>query len=189
MIILGNAIVSEELLERKFACQLHQCKGACCVEGDQGAPLEENEIEAIELNMPEVLPLLNEASVEWLKNNSFYTRDEEGDLVTACHPTGECVFANYQEDGILYCALEKAHQLGKSTFKKPISCHLYPIRTKQYGEYIALNYHHWNICNAACKAGEEQKIPVHQFLKDAIIRKMGENWYEELDAYYHHTKP
>lgn len=185
MLIIGKALVSEDILQKKFACQIQHCKGACCVEGDQGAPLEEDEINTIEKNLSQYLPYISEESKEIISQKGFYEKDSEGDWVTQCKPTGECVFANYSENGMLYCTIEKSFQDGNSSFQKPISCHLYPIRSKPYGDYLALNYHHWDICIAACKAGEELSIPVHHFLKSALVRKMGKTWYDELDAYYH----
>lgn len=184
MLILGKTLVSEEILQNKFACQIQHCKGACCIEGDYGAPLENEEIDFIDKNLPFYMPYISEESKEIIEQKGFYERDSDGDWVTRCRPTGECVFANYSNDGALYCTIEKAFLDGNSSFQKPISCHLYPIRAKPYGEYLALNYHHWDICSEACKAGAELSIPVHRFLKSALIRKMGNEWYEELDAYY-----
>lgn len=180
MIIVGKALVSEDILERKFACQLNACKGACCVQGDAGAPLEEEELEIIEKELPSIMPFMSEEGRKLLGERGFHEIDSDGDLGTVCAPTGECVFVNYN-NGIAVCSIEKAYLQSKTWFKKPLSCHLYPIRAKKYGEYIAMNYHHWDICSPACKAGEEGNVEVHKFLREALIRKMGPKWYTELE--------
>ncbi len=181
MLIVGNALVSEDVLDKQFACQLSQCHGACCVKGDAGAPLEASEIAIIAQEMEKIQPFLSEEGKETIIEQGFHTLDPEGESVTVCRPEGECVFVVY-EGLTAVCGIEKAYYAGQTTFKKPISCHLYPIRAKQYGEYLALNYHKWEICEPACQAGKAQQIPVYRFLKDALIRKMGEEWYTELAA-------
>jgi hypothetical protein len=180
MIIVGNALVSEDILEKKFACQIDKCKGECCVQGDAGAPLLKDEADIILDIYDKIEPYISAEGIAEIKENGFVTRDTDGDLVTVCRSSGECVFVVYESNGIASCAIEKAHTAGDIDFKKPISCHLYPIRTKKYGSYIAMNYHHWDICNDACKAGSEMNVPVYEFLREAIIRKMGEEWYKEL---------
>ncbi len=182
MIIVGNALVSEDILEKKFECQISLCKGACCVHGDAGAPLEASELEIIEKELEHVKPFMGEEGLSLLDAQGFHEKVRDGDLVTVCRPTGECLFVVYDEVGIAGCAIEKAYFDNKTWFRKPMSCHLYPIRAKQYGEYMALNYHHWNLCNDACKVGEEKKVPVYRFLKEALTRKMGPVWYEEFEA-------
>ncbi|MBL7812772.1 MAG: DUF3109 family protein [Bacteroidetes bacterium] len=181
MVIVGNALVSEEILERKFACQLGQCHGACCVQGDLGAPLEEEEVQILEQEMHHFMPFLSEEGKAEIALRGYAEQDPEGEWVTVCRPTGECVFVNY-DGAVAVCGIEKAWQAGKTWFRKPLSCHLYPIRAKKYGEYVALNYHNWSICAPACKAGEELKVPVHHFLREALVRKMGPSWYKELEA-------
>lgn len=181
MIIVQNVLVSEDILERKFACQLDKCHGACCVQGDAGAPLEPEEITIIEKELPNITPLMESEGLGVLNQRGFHTMDQEGDTGTSLRPGGECLFVVY-ENGVAACAIEKAYNAGKTWFKKPLSCHLYPIRAKRYGEYVALNYHQWEICTPACKAGEELKIPVHAFLRDALTRKFGPTWYGELKA-------
>lgn len=180
MIIVGNVIVSEDILERKFACQLGACKGACCVKGDAGAPLEQEEVEIIAAELENIKPFLPLEGLDYIQEHGFSTVDPDGETGTVCRPTGECVFVNY-ENGIATCGIEKAYYAGKTWFHKPLSCHLYPIRAKKYGEYTALNYHNWEICSPACKAGEEQKISVHRFVKDALVRKFGPKWYGDLE--------
>lgn len=182
MIIVGNALLSEDILEKKFVCQLDKCKGACCVQGDAGAPLLHEELNVIENVMDKVKPYMRESALKLIEETAFFARDpRDGELVTQCEETGECVFVNYDDNGIAKCTIEQAHNQSEIGFKKPVSCHLYPIRAKKYGTHIALNYHHWDICSDACKAGEEFKVPVFRFLKEPLIRKLGEEWYQELE--------
>ncbi len=181
MIIHESTIISEDLLEKNFICNLSKCKGACCVEGDQGAPLNEDELKAIERNLEAIKPYLTPASLKAIEEKGSWETDPEGDVVTTCLPSGECNFSRY-ENGILSCGMEQAWKDGKSDFRKPISCHLYPIRVSQVGEYDALNYHRWDVCKPACVLGDEHKVPVFKFLKDALIRKYGEEWYADLEA-------
>lgn len=182
MIIVGNALLSEDILEKKFVCQLDKCKGACCVQGDAGAPLLHEELNSIEEVMEKVKPYMRESALTLIEETSFFARDpRDGELVTQCEDSGECVFVNYDEKGTAKCTIEQAYNQGEIDFKKPISCHLYPIRAKKYGTHVALNYHKWEICSDACKAGEEMKVPVFRFLKEPLIRKMGEEWYQELE--------
>jgi hypothetical protein len=181
MLIVGNALVSEDIIEKKFACDTRACLGACCVKGDAGAPLLSQEIEIIENEFPSIKPFLSEDGLRNIESQGFHTTDPDGESVTTCLPDGECSFLVY--DGLTAtCGIENAHKAGKTSFKKPISCHLYPIRAKQYGEYTALNYHRWDICEPACKRGENDNVPVYVFLKDALIRKMGEAWFAELTS-------
>lgn len=182
MIIVGNALLSEDILDKKFVCQLDKCKGACCVQGDAGAPLLHEELSTIENILDTVKPHMRESALKLIEETSFFARDpRDGELVTQCEESGECVFVNYDEKGIAKCTIEQAYNQGEIDFKKPISCHLYPIRAKKYGTHVALNYHKWEICSDACKAGEEMKVPVFRFLKEPLIRKMGEEWYQELE--------
>jgi hypothetical protein len=181
MIIVGDAILSEDILDKRFVCQLDQCKGACCIEGDAGAPLLHAELEIIENVLPTVKKYMRSDALEYLAEKGFHTRDPDGELVTECQKSGECVFVQYDGSGIAKCSFEMAYEAGESAFKKPISCHLYPIRAKRYGNYTALNYHKWDICNPACKAGSEMNVRVFEFLKEPLIRKMGADWYKELE--------
>lgn len=181
MIIVGNALVSEEILDRRFICQLDKCHGACCVQGDAGAPLAAEELTLLEAELPAIRPYLSREGLAEIDASGMAETDREGEAVTRCLPGGECVFVVY-EGPVAVCGIEKAWQAGATSFRKPVSCHLYPIRAKKYGEYIAMNYHHWDICSPACKAGNEQQVPVYRFLRDALVRKMGPEWYEELEA-------
>ncbi|MFZ9756024.1 MAG: DUF3109 family protein [Bacteroidia bacterium] len=189
MVIVGNALVSEDIFERKFACQIGKCKGICCVEGDVGAPLENVEITEIESQLPGIRPFMSPEGLDLLDHGGFHETDEDGEPVTRCQESGECVFVVYTAQGVASCAIEQAHAQSQSSFRKPISCHLYPIRAKKYGAYTAMNYHNWDICSDACQAGTEGNIAVHEFLKDALIRKMGPEWYQELCEVYAAWKP
>jgi hypothetical protein len=181
MIIVDDALISEDILEKKFVCQLDKCKGACCVQGDAGAPLMHSEIKEIKDRLDQVKPYMMEESINKITKYDFWTRDRDGDLVTECMNDGACVFVNYRTDGTTECSIERAYMDGKIDYKKPVSCHLYPIRANKFGSYIAMNYHHWDICRDACIAGEDLKVPVYQFLKEALTRKMGAKWYEKLE--------
>lgn len=185
MIIIQEKIVSTQLFTKSFICNLSKCKGACCWEGDFGAPLEESEEDQIRQSyetIKDYLPQENRDRIEEHGVAKFYTgMNARG---TQLMPDNACVFMNKNDNGIAYCGIEKAHQDGKSTLQKPISCHLYPIRVSKNEKtnFEALNYDEWDICSAACQLGEEQQMPVYQFLKEAIIRKYGESFFEELEA-------
>ena len=185
MIIIQEKIVSTQLFQKSFVCNLTKCKGACCWEGDYGAPLETEEIEAIRDSydvIQDYLPTENREYIEVNGLTRFYKgMNAEG---TQLMPDKSCVFMNKDHNGIAVCGIEQAHRDGKTDFKKPISCHLYPIRISknENTNFEALNYDEWEICSPACQLGEEMKVPVYQFLKEAIIRKYGEAFYEEMDA-------
>ena len=181
MLIVGNALVSEDIIEKKFACNTHVCHGVCCVQGDAGAPLLAIELAIIEKELPKIQSFLSAEGLKNIEEQGFHTSDPDGEPVTTCLPGGECSFLVY-EGLTATCGIENAWKAGKTDFQKPVSCHLYPIRAKQYSEYTALNYHRWSICEPACQRGEQENIPVYAFLKEALIRKMGEAWYEELKA-------
>jgi hypothetical protein len=180
LLIHEPALISEDLLEKHFICDLAKCKGACCIEGEFGAPLDEEEIAILESELPNILPYLDPKGVKALKKHGVWEKDSEGDIVTTCLPTGECNFA-IRENGILGCGIEKAWKAGATTFQKPISCHLYPIRISKVGDYDALNYNRWDICKPACALGKKHQVPVFKFLKGALERKFGEKWYRELE--------
>lgn len=184
MIIIQDKLVSNDVVEEHFACNLNACKGACCWEGDFGAPLEKEEIMLLENDIHSIKPFLNEPGIAAIEENgisTFYKEpQEEG---TTLLENGACAFLIF--DGpIAKCGIEQAHKNGASELKKPISCHLYPVRvTKEEDKgFEALNYDKWDICSAACTSGKKQKIRVYEFVKEAIIRKYGKAFYEELDA-------
>lgn len=181
MIVIQSTIVSEELFDKKFTCHLEKCKGACCVEGDRGAPLNKDELEKIEQLLPKVKPFMTPEYAKDVEKNGFYEIDEDDEPVTTCQPTGECNFVVYDETGTTQCAIELAYKAGEIDYKKPISCHLYPIRLQKYRDFTAVNYSQWDICKPACGLGEELNVPVYKFTKEALIRKFGQEWYDELE--------
>ena len=180
MIQIDDTVVSDILLEKKFVCNLNACKGACCVEGDAGAPLEENELEELASVFPLVKEYLSENSIKAL-NEDLFTLDEDGEYVTQLVNGKECAFVFFDKKGITKCSIEQAYNDGKTNFKKPISCHLFPIRLTQYKNFTAVNYAHWDICDEACDLGEKLGVQTYQFLKEPLIRKFGENWFKELE--------
>ena len=180
MIVHENTLVSLDILENEFVCNLSKCKGICCVEGEFGAPLEEEELTIIQNELPAILPYLNPGARKKIEIHGFYETDSDGDLVTQCMSGRDCVFA-ISEKGVYKCGIEKAYEEGKTTFKKPVSCHLYPARLDKVGEYIAINYNVWEICSPACKFGAKLKVPVYKFLKDSLVRRFGAEWYEGLE--------
>lgn len=179
MIQIGKTLISDDIKEQFFVCDLEKCKGACCVEGDLGAPLLLDELVKIEESIEAVKPYLSEEAVEALDKNGGYVLDDEGDFSTTTINNRECAFAFY-DSGILKCGIEKAHKEGKTDFRKPISCHLYPIREVKLHDHIALNYDRWHICSPACGLGKDLGVPVYKFLKEALTRRFGEDWYREL---------
>ncbi|MBI1221390.1 MAG: DUF3109 family protein [Bacteroidetes bacterium] len=187
MIAIGDTLISEDLLESYFACNLSACKGACCIEGDQGAPLLEDELSQIEKNLPAILPYLPEEQQEKIRRDGFYTYYPDGDLGTSMMNNGACVFVT-SENGILGCGMEKAFFEKKSDFHKPISCHLYPVRVKTYKEFTSVNYNRWDICNPACHLGKEQETPLYLFVENALVRRFGQEWMDALKSTAEHLK-
>lgn len=183
MIIVQDTLLSQDLFDKQFVCNLDKCKGACCIKGDTGAPLNEDDVDAIEQNLEKIKPFMSEEGLAQIAKNNFYEIDpKDGELVTTCRPvTEECNFVVYNDKGITECAIENAYNAGETDYKKPISCHLYPIRIANLKSYTALNYHKWDICSPACSLGEELKVPVYRFLKEAIVRRFGEEYYHELE--------
>jgi len=181
MLQIEDTIISFDVLDKKFLCNLLVCKGACCVEGDAGAPLEWDEIDKIEALLPEIIDDLSEASKEVIREQGVFYFDIENEPVTSIVNGRECVFTFTDENGICKCAIEKAYKAGKTDFQKPVSCHLYPIRVQKYNAFRAVNYHHWNICNCGVALGNEQQLPVFRFLKEPLIRKFGADWYNQLE--------
>lgn len=180
MILIDNTCISDDISDQLFVCDIEKCKGACCVEGDSGAPLEEEEVAILERIYPYVEPYLTDAGKEVIAREGVYSKDWEGDLVTPVIDGKECAYAFYDDKNILKCGIEAAHADGKIDFKKPISCHLYPIRITKYEQYHAINYDRWSICSPACSLGQELGVPVYKFLKEPLIRAYGEDWYRQL---------
>lgn len=182
MILVGKTVISDDIKENFFVCNLEKCKGACCVEGDLGAPLEAEELKQLEEAFPAVEPYLNEEGKKAIKEQGLYLYDSDGDYSTPTINGRECAYAVYDEKGILKCGIEQAYNDKKTNFRKPVSCHLYPIRIQKYDNYEAINYDRWHICDPACSLGKELHVPLYKFLKEALIRKYGEEWYRELVA-------
>ncbi|HBH24946.1 MAG TPA: DUF3109 domain-containing protein [Cytophagales bacterium] len=181
MITIDNTIISDDLAESFFVCNLEKCKGACCVEGDLGAPLEKEELRNLEEIYEKVEPYLSEEGKQAIREQGLYIYDDEGDFSTPTVGGRECAYAIYDERGILKCGIEQAYNDGKTDFKKPISCHLYPVRITKYEQYDAVNYDRWEICAPACNFGKSLNVPLFEFLKGALTRKYGKKWYEELE--------
>lgn len=182
MIQIDDTLVSLDVIEQHFLCDLSHCKGECCVEGDSGAPLEKEEEEELKKALPEVWNDLSpEAQAVIEKQGVAYT-DSDGDLVTSIVGNKDCVFTCYDTDGTCKCAIEKAYREGRVSFYKPVSCHLYPIRITKYDTFQAVNYHRWNVCRAAEILGRKENVPVYKFLKEPLIRKFGKEWYEALET-------
>ncbi len=182
MIIIGETLVSEELFEEFFVCDLSACKGACCVEGESGAPLEKEELDRIEEIYEDVKPFMRPEGIAAIEKDGLYQLDSDGDLVTTLvGHHGACSFVTYDEKGIAKCALEQAYLAGKTNWKKPISCHLYPVRLATLPDYIAVNYHRWHVCEPACDCGLALKVPVYKFLKEPLTRKFGTAWFDEME--------
>ena len=179
MLEIGKTIISLDVLEKQFLCDLLKCKGACCVEGDSGAPITAEEAEAIEEAYPEVQPYLSESHKEEIKIQGFAVIDFEGDLVTPLVENRQCVYT-YEDKGILKCGIEKAFLDGKIKFRKPVSCHLFPIRITKYKRFDAVNYQQIDICKPGRQCGKSEKLPLYVFLKEPLIRQYGEEWYEQL---------
>jgi hypothetical protein len=174
-------LLSEDIFDKKFVCNLDACKGACCWEGEYGAPLNEDEIDILKAIYPKVKPYLTPAGIAAIEEQGTYISDEDEDLSTPLiGEAGPCVYINYSDNGTAYCGIEKAYLDGVVDFKKPISCHLYPIRLSVQPHYITFNYEKWDICSDACKLGDELKVPVYSFLKDALVRRFGAEFYVKL---------
>lgn len=183
MIAIDNVLLSDQVVEVQFVCDLNSCKGGCCVDGDCGAPLTSEETIIIASVYPKVKEYLLPEYIAEIEKQGTHTVDDEYGYVTPAVNGGICVYAYTDEVGIVKCAFEKAWKEGKISFKKPISCHLYPIRVKQMNGYEAVNYEpRKSLCKPACKLGRQLKVPVYKFLKDSIIRKYGEDFYDTLDA-------
>lgn len=204
MIAIGNTVVSEEVIEEHFTCDLNKCKGACCVAGDSGAPLEEHELLILKKEYDKIKPFMTADGIRTIEKKGKYVYDEEDkEFVTpliernekekkllrhsndssekARSEMKECAYTIF-ENGIAGCAIEKSFHAGKIDFQKPVSCHLYPVRTKKMMGYEAVNYNRWSVCSPACALGKQTKIPVYKFVSSALVRKYGQHWFSELEA-------
>ena len=179
MIKIENKIISRSLFEKEFACNLISCKGLCCVEGDSGAPITKKEENIINNKLDKIIPYMSKKGAAVIKKYGVSVIDSDGDLTTSLVNDRECAFS-FLENGITKCSIEKANLKESIDFRKPISCHLFPIRITNYDEFEAINYESIKICQSACEFGEKQKIPLYVFLKEALIRKYGLKFYDKI---------
>ena len=179
---VGNVLLSPDIITERFCCDYEKCKGVCCIEGNAGAPVSIDEIGEIEEVLDDVWQDLSPQAQAVIDRQGVAYTDQEGDLVTSIVNGKDCVFTCYDRGNCL-CALEKACRAGKTTFLKPLSCSLYPIRAKQFDHgMVGLNYHQWDVCKDAVKLGMQLDMPVYRFLKEPLIRCFGEEWYTELET-------
>lgn len=189
MIAIDDILISDEVIEEQFVCDLEKCKGGCCVEGDAGAPLENYELKELNAAYDAVLPYLSHESKVILETEGKYVYDKEFGWVTPTLSNGMCAYGKTDKNGIVKCGIEQAYNDGKITWKKPISCHLFPIRIKKTKNAELVNYEpRKDLCNAACILGKKLKMPVYQFLKEPLIRKYGNNFYEAVEATAQHLE-
>lgn len=180
MFLIQNTLVSLDVLEKEFCCDLETCRGCCCIEGDAGAPVTDEELKQIKALLPELLPQMTKEAREVLETQGLSYLDPSGEQVLSIVNGKDCIFARTDHQGWCYCLIEKAYHAGKIDFKKPISCHLYPIRLTRVGEMTGLEYHRWDICHCARVLGKKQHIPLYRFLREPLIRRFGQAWYNEL---------
>lgn len=182
MIKIGDSLVSLDVIEKFFCCDLDACRGECCIAGDAGAPLSEEEDRKLKELMAEIVPHLTPKAAAAIEKEGASYRDPEGDLVTQLIDGAACVYTCMEKEGLCLCALEKARRAGNEKIFKPISCSLYPIRIKDYGTFKAVNYDRWKICRPAEALGRKKGMRVYEFLREPLIRRFGEEWYAELAA-------
>lgn len=180
MLQIQNALVSLDLAEEFFCCDLDQCLGACCIEGDAGAPVTPEEIMKLEEVLPDIKADLMPRAVEAIEEEGVAYTDEEGDLVTTIIDGRNCAFSCYAEGGKCLCAIDKAYREGRVGWRKPISCYLYPLRLTEYPTFTAVNYHRWKICRPAVANGKRLGIRLYQAMKEPLIARFGPEWYAEL---------
>ncbi len=181
MFQIGKTIVTDDLFEKEFVCNLKACKGICCVEGDSGAPLLEEEKAILDQIYPIIKSHLTPEGIAAIEQQGKYVLDVEGELTTPLVSGKECAYVTQDEDGTYLCGIEQAYNAGKIAWQKPISCHLYPVRVKDYVEFQAVNYNRWDICSSACELGRQLQVPLYKFLKEPLIRKFGADWYSEIE--------
>ncbi|AVR44623.1 DUF3109 domain-containing protein [Christiangramia fulva] len=181
MFQLGKTLVSEEIIKNDFVCNLSACKGACCIDGEAGAPVEEEETSILEEIYPRVKPFLRAEGIEAIEKQGKYIIRENGEIETPLIDGADCAYVTFDDNGTALCGIEEAYNQGEISWKKPVSCHLYPVRVEEYTSFSAVNYHRWEICDDACSLGKELQVPIYKFVKEALIRKFGEDWYTELE--------
>lgn len=181
MVEIDDKLISMDVFDKKFVCDLTACKGACCVEGNGGAPLEESELELLEKNFGAAKKYMSTENIKVIETKGFFSIGEDGELETPLKGTEECAYVHYDKAGTAKCSYDTAYRNGESEWMKPISCHLYPIRLTKLKTHTALNYHKWGICAPACDCGARLDVPVYKFLKEPLIRKFGEEFYSEIE--------
>lgn len=181
MFQIGKTIVSEDILTKDFVCNLSACKGACCVQGEAGAPVEPDEVQILKDVYSKVKPYLREEGIAAIEQQGTHIKNDFGELETPLVNGAECAYVNFDDRGTALCGIEAAYRAGDISWKKPISCELYPVRVQQYSEFSAVNYHRWPICDDACSLGKELQTPIYKFVKEALIKKFGEDWYTEIE--------
>ncbi|HBK32558.1 MAG TPA: DUF3109 domain-containing protein [Porphyromonadaceae bacterium] len=180
MIQIQDTILSDDIFEAHFICDLCKCKGQCCVDGESGAPLTKEEYDRIKVILPVIWEELSPKAQELIRTQGIAYNDYDGELVTSIIGGDECVFTYFDEAGVCKCVIDKAYREGRIDVEKPVSCHLYPIRIQKYNDFTAVNYHRWSICKPATKLGRREGVKVYQFLKEPLIRYFGEEWYNEV---------
>ncbi len=187
MIPIENTVISLNLFEKLFVCNLIECKGICCIEGEAGAPLEKEEVSILQDILEKVKPYMTEKGIKEIEKNGVFGYDVNGELETALIDGKECAIV-YIESGIVKCAIEKAYKEKEINFQKPISCHLFPVRIKKYKNYDAVNVEKWHICKPALLHGKKLNIPVFKFLEKPLIRKYGKKWFEKVEKEFEKLK-
>ncbi len=180
MMEIGDKVVSLDLINCRFVCDLDRCKGVCCVDGESGAPLEAGETETLDREYPNIRPYLREEGNRAIAKQGTWVVDTDQETVTPLVEGKECAYAVFEGD-IAYCGIERAWEAGVTSFRKPVSCHIYPMRVKNYRGFTGMNYDRWKICDPAREHGEKEDVPVFRFLREAIERKYGEEFYRKLE--------
>jgi hypothetical protein len=182
MIAIDDKLLSDELFEKKFVCDLSACKGACCVEGESGAPVADDEREKLREIWPVVKEYITAKGVAAIEEQGHFIVDEDGEYVTPLIDGKECAYTVFEADGMARCGIEKAAREGKIDWLKPVSCHLYPVRITKLKDFDAINFHTWEVCEPACDCGSKLDVHVYKFLKEPFIRKYGEDFFEKMEA-------
>lgn len=182
MFLIQNTLVSLDVLEKEFCCDLDKCRGCCCVEGDAGAPVSDEEVEQIKSMLPALLPEMTPEARKVVEKQGIAYLDPSGEQVLSIVNDKDCIFARTDHKGWTYCLIERSQKSEtRSQMAKPISCHLYPIRLTKVGDLIGVEYHRWDICHCARQLGKKLHLPLYKFLREPLIRRFGEDWYAELE--------
>ena len=180
MIQIQQTLLSDDIFDEQFICDLCKCKGQCCVDGESGAPITQEEYVQIQRILPLIQDMLSPKAQSLINKQGIAYTDEDGELVTSIINGEECVFTWFDEEGVCKCAIDTAFREGLTDVQKPISCHLYPIRLTDYTDFTAVNYHRWSICKPAIKLGRKESLPIYRFLREPLIRRFGKDWYKEV---------